>query len=119
MVLSATSNTVKRFSARIRYLRLKRPDHRSFRSDSSLLSETVSDAIERIDRVKGGIDGTELAPDALNVTVDGAIVDIDIVAIGYVEQLVTGFYNAGPLRERFEDQKLGDGQADEEAVPQH
>src|SRR5256885_5020507 len=119
MVLRATSSTVSRLSARIRCLRLKRADHLSRRSASSWLVEPVSDAIERVDRVEGGIDGAELAPDALDVAVDGAVVDIDIVAIGDVEQLVAGFYDSGPLGQRFEDQELGHREADEASVPQH
>src|SRR3982751_6896909 len=107
MVLSATSSTVNRFSARIRCLRLKRPDHFSRRSASSLLVETISDPIERIDRIECRVDGAELAPDALDVAVDGAVVDINIVVIGDVEQLVAGFYDAGPLRQRLKDQELG------------
>src|SRR5437868_10919565 len=119
MVLRATSSTVSRLSARIRCLRLKRADHLSRRSASSWLVEPVSDAIERVDRVEGGIDGAELAPDALDVTVDGAVVDIDIIAIGDVEQLVARFYDPWPLGQRFEDHKLGDGQANNAFVPQH
>src|SRR6478672_7925709 len=101
MVLSATSSTVSRFSARIRCLRLNRPDHFSRRSASSLLVETVSDPVERIDRVERWVD------------------DTNIVAIGDVEQLVAGFYASGPLRERFEDQELGNGEADDSFVPEH
>src|SRR5947208_10427259 len=107
MVLSATSNTVSRLSARIRCLRLNRPDHFSRRSASSLLVEPVSNAIERVDRIEGGVNGSELAPNALDVAVDGAVVDIDIVAIGDVEQLVAGFYDTRPLRQRFEYQEFG------------
>src|SRR5215212_5617227 len=103
MVLSATSSTVSRFSARIRYLRLNRPDHLSRRSASSLLVEAISDAIEGIDGIKGRVDGAELAADALDVAVDGAVVDINIVAIGDVEQLVAGFYDSRTLGERLED----------------
>src|SRR5947209_16029603 len=119
MVLSATSSTVSRFSARMRYLRLKRPDHLSRRSASSLLVETVSNAIEGVDGVECGINGAELAPDALDVAVDGAVVDIDVVVIGDVEQLVARFYDPGALSEGFEDQEFGHGQADGPSVPQH
>src|SRR5213082_1879241 len=119
MVLRATSSTVSRLSARIRCLRLKLPDHLSRRSASSLLVETVSDAIERVDRVEGRVDRAELAADALDVAVDGAVVDINIVTIGNIEQLVARFYDPRPLSERLEDQELGDGQADDPTIPQH
>src|SRR5206468_8932217 len=65
------------------------------------------------------IDGPELAPDALDVAIDGAVVDIDIVAIGDVEQLVAGFYNTRPLGECFEYHELGHRQANHAAIPQH
>src|SRR5256885_6923528 len=119
MVLSATNSTVSRLRARIRYLRLNRPDHFSRRSASSLLVEAVSDAIEGIDRVEAPVDSAKLAPDALDVTVDGAVVDINIIAIGDVEQLVARFYDAWPLSQRFEDHELGHCEADDAPVPQH
>src|SRR6185369_15935152 len=119
MVLNATSKMVRTLSARIRCLRLKRPDHFSRRSASSLLVEAITDAIEGIDRVEARVDGSELAPDALDVAVDGAVVDINIVAIGDVEQLVAGFYDSRSLRERFQDQELGNGEADDALVPEH
>src|SRR5438445_6200107 len=119
MVLSTTSSTVRRLSARIRCLRLKLADHFSLRSGSSRLVETISDPIERVDRVEARVDGAELAPDALDVAVDGAVVDIDIVAIGYVEQLVARFYDAWSLGERFEDHELGHGEANDPSVPDH
>src|SRR5260221_1825407 len=119
MVLSATRSTVSKLSARIRCLRLNRPDHFSRRSGSSRLVEAISDPVERIDRVETRVDGAELAPDALDVAVDGAVVDIDIIAIGDVEQLVARFYDAWPLGERFQDHELGHGQANDPSVPQY
>src|SRR6185369_9958956 len=119
MVLNATSKMVRTLSARIRCLRLKRPDHFSRRSASSLLVEAITDAIEGIDRVEARVDGSELAPDALDVAVDGAVVDINVVAIGDVEQLVAAFYDSRPLRESFEDHELGHREANDTSVPQH
>ena len=55
----------------------------------------------------------------LDVAVDGAVVDIDVVLIGDVHQLVARFDHAGPLRQRLEDHELGDGQRDVPAVPFH
>ena len=78
-------------SARMRWPSVQRPDQLSARSASSLLVETVSDAIEGLDCIEVGGRGAELAADALDVAVDGAVVDIDVVIIGDVEQLVARF----------------------------
>src|SRR3982750_737819 len=117
MGLSTTSRTVSRLSARIRCASVNRPDHRGARSGSSLLVESISEAIEGLDCIELGVDGAELAGDPLDVAVDGAVVDISVVAIGHIEQLVTRFHNSRALRQRFEDQELGDGERDVLAVP--
>src|ERR1700748_2430156 len=105
-------------SARMRVVSETRPDHLSDRSKSgSFLRETVTGAIERLDSVKFGIDLTELAPHALYVAVDGAVVDIDIVLIGRVHQLIASLHHAGALRQRLKDQELGHRQRDVVAAP--
>jgi hypothetical protein len=44
------------------------------------------------------------------VAVDGAVVDIDLIVIGHVHQLIAAFHEAGPLRQRLQQQELGHGQ---------
>src|SRR5438477_2171298 len=100
-----TRTAVSRLSARIRWPSVQRPDQLSARSASSLFVETVSDAIEGVDCIKFGSLCAELAADSLDVAVDGAVVDIDVVAIGHIEQLVTAFYDTRPLCQRLEDQE--------------
>jgi hypothetical protein len=63
------------------------------------------------------IDSAELFPQALDVAVDGAIIHIDIVAVGGIHQLVAGFDEAGARGQRFEDHEFGDRQRDIAAPP--
>src|SRR6185437_5362644 len=104
-------------SARIRWVRVQRPDHFSCGSGGSLLVESIADAIEGLDCIEFGVDASKLASDALDVAVDGSVVDIDVLVIGHIEQLVARFHDAGALRERLEDQEFGDGEAHVLTVP--
>src|SRR5579872_4086383 len=108
-----------RLTARMRWASVHRPDHLSRSSASSRFVEAVADAIKGLDCIELGIDGAELAPDPLDMAVDGPIIDIDIVAIGDVEQLVARLHHPRALRKRLEDQEFGYSQADVAPVPQH
>src|SRR3546814_3301598 len=88
----------KMLTARMRCVSDSRPDQRSARSRSSFLGKTVAHAVKRLDRAEIFVDGPEFAPKALDVAVDGTIVDIDVVLIGYVHQLVARFDDAGADR---------------------
>src|SRR5687768_6175540 len=107
----------KMLTARIRWRSDSRRDQLSRRSLSSLLGKAVSDAIKRPDRLEAAVDLAELAPHALDVAVDGAVVDIDVVLISDVHQLVARLHDAGPLRQRLQDHEFGHGQGDVLAVP--
>src|SRR5688572_22445621 len=107
----------KMLTARMRWRSDSRRDQLSRRSLSSLLGKAVSDAVERLDRVEVAVDLAELAPHALDVAVDGAVVDIDVVLIGDVHQLVARFHHAGALSQRLEDHELGHGQGDVPSAP--
>src|SRR5512147_296353 len=98
---------------------VQRPDQVRARSTSSFFSKTVSDAIKGFYRIEFGVDATELAANSLDVTVDRAIVDIDVVLVCDVEQLVSRFHYARALGQSFEDQEFGDGEGDVLAVPQY
>src|SRR5919107_1297816 len=87
-MLPASTARAKMLTARMRWRSILRPDHLSSRSLSSFLGKAVAHAVERLDRLELGIGAPELAPQALDVAVDGAIVDIDVVLIGDVHQLV-------------------------------
>src|SRR5215472_12171578 len=75
---------------------------------SSAIAVTVSDAIQRLDLLEIVVHDLELLAQPLDVAVDGAIIDIDVLAIGGVHQLVAALDMAGTRRERLQDQKLGD-----------
>ena len=51
------------------------------------------------------------------MAVDCAIVDIDVLVIGHIEQLVARFHHTGTLGERLEDQEFGHREAHVRAVP--
>ena len=52
----------------------------------------------------------ELLAHALDMAVDGAVVDIDVLAIRRVDQLVAAFDHARPRGQRLDQQELGDRQ---------
>src|SRR5215469_10640904 len=73
-------------------------------SAALVLAISIADAIQRFDLRKLIIDRLELLAQPLDVAVDRAVVDIDVLAIGGVHQLVAVLHVTGSLRERFEDQ---------------
>src|SRR5258708_27266897 len=63
---------------------------------ASAISVTIDDAIKGFDLAKAGIDRLELLSQPLDVAVDGAVIDIDVLAIGAVHELVPAFHVARP-----------------------
>src|SRR3954464_14207365 len=117
-MLPARMATAKMLTARIRWRsEIRRIQPCRPESCRSLLAKTVSDPIEGFDRTELAVDCAKLAAHALDVAVDGAIVDIDVVLIGDVHQLVARFDHAGPLGERLQDQEFGHRQSHIVAVP--
>src|SRR5579872_5215331 len=53
---------------------------------ASAVAVAVSDAIERLDLGELAVDDFELLAQALDVAVDGPVVDVDVLAIGGVHQ---------------------------------
>src|SRR5687768_3858548 len=101
------------FTARMRVVSDQRADQTSGDSScsamlasglraSAFIGKAIPRAIEGCDRVEFGIDLAELAAQPLDVAVDRAVVDIDIVLIGGVHQLVAAAHDAGAAGERFE-----------------
>ena len=84
---------------------------------SSELGKFVTDTVEGIDMCEVRIDGFEFFPDALDVAVDGSVVDIGLVVISCIHQLVAAFHMAGPECQHLEKQKLGYGKNDLRAIP--
>src|SRR4051794_32073578 len=102
-MLPARIATAKTLTARIRWRSETRLVQPRQPLGLSFLAKAISDPIERLDRAEAAVDGAELAAHPLDMAVDGAIVDIDVVLIGDVHQLVARFHHPGPLGERFED----------------
>src|SRR5579871_5182777 len=81
---------------------------RGARSD---LAVAVTDAIERFDGVEVSVDLAELLAHALDVAVDGAVVDVDLIIVGRVHQVVAALHEPRTLRQRLQQQELGDGES--------
>src|SRR5579883_2808330 len=90
---------------------------RAGRCFASAIAVAVSDAIERLDLRELAVDHLELLAQPLDVAVDRAVVDIDVLAIGRVHELVAALDMAGPRRKRLQDEELGDGELDRHALP--
>src|SRR5690348_8869845 len=82
-----------------------------------LVAVAVADAVDRFDLRELWIDGFKLVAQPLDAAIDGAIVDIAVLAISGVHQLVAGFDETGPHDQAFEKQELGDGEIDVPSLP--
>src|SRR5260221_8822958 len=83
----------------------------------SAVAVAISDTIEGFDMRESRVYCLELLAQPLDVAVDGAIVDIDVLAIGAINELVAALNVAGAQRQRLEDEELGDGEIDIDATP--
>ena len=68
--------------------------------------EAIADAVQRLDHLEIVVDHLELLAQPLDVAVDGAVVDIDLIVIGGVHQRVAALHHARPRRQRLQDQKF-------------
>src|SRR6478672_11809416 len=71
-----------------------------YRSD---LLEAIADAVQRFDHVEVVVDRLELLAQPLDVAVDGAVVDVDLVVVGSVHQCIPALYNAWAVGKGVED----------------
>src|SRR4029079_13571886 len=83
----------------------------------SKLLEAVTDPVERLDHVEIIVDGFELLAQPLDVAVDGAVVDIDLIVVGGIHQGVAAFHHAGAGGQRLQDQEFGNRQCDRLVFP--
>src|SRR5205823_13185175 len=82
-------------------------DARSGPGFVSAVAVSITDAIESFDLAEFGIDRLELLAQALDVAVDGAVIDVDMLAIGRVHQLIASFDVPRRRRRLFEVRILG------------
>src|SRR5690606_221784 len=87
---------------------------RPARSD---FAEAVTDAVKRLDHVEVLVDGLELLAQALDVAVDRAVVDIDLLVISRIHKRVPALDHAWPLGERMQDEELRHRQRDWVTLP--
>src|SRR5271165_4167469 len=78
---------------------------------ASLFLEPIADAIKGLDHLELVIDNLEFLAQPLDVAVDRAVIDIDLIVIGRVHQSIAALDDAGSRRERLEDQEFGDRQS--------
>src|SRR5690348_14358876 len=71
--------------------------------------ETIADPVERLYHLEIRINDLELLAQPLDVTVNGAVIDIDLVVIGGIHQRIAALHHAGPRRKCLQDQEFGDG----------
>src|ERR1700674_3947800 len=83
----------------------------------SALLEAVADTIERFDHLEVVVHRLELLAQALDVAVDGAVVDVDLVVVGRVHERVPALHHAWPRRQRLQDEELGHRQRHRVALP--
>src|SRR5438552_17766324 len=83
----------------------------------STVAVSIPDAIECFDLREIRIDVLKFLAQALDVTVDRPVVDVDVLAVGRIHQLIAVFDVPRTMREGFEDQKLGHGQLDMFTLP--
>src|ERR1700730_7706898 len=79
---------------------------------ASAIAVAIADAIKSFDLAKARIDRLELLPQPLDMAVDGAVVHVNVLAIGAVHELIAALDMPGPKRQRLQDQEFGDGEVD-------
>src|SRR6201996_2213008 len=82
------------------------------------LAVAITNAVEGFDGVEFRINLAELAAHTLDVAVDGAVVDIDLVVVGGVHQIIAALHEAGPLGQGLQQQKFRHRQLHRPVVPQ-
>src|SRR6185369_11896947 len=84
---------------------------------TGLFLVTVTDTIKRFDLREVGINFLELLAQALDMAVDGTVIDIDAFAIGRIHKLVAVLHVAGALGQSLYQQEFGYGKIHFLALP--
>src|SRR5215471_21476049 len=86
-------------------------------NESILFLPPVPQTVHRVDARELRVALLELAPQALDVAVDGALGDVSVVGISLFHELLARLDVSGMARQRLEQQKLGHRERDRLAVP--
>src|SRR5690606_7566544 len=81
------------------------------------LAAAVSYTVQRLDHVEAVVNRLELLAKALDVTVDGPVVNIDLLVIGRIHQSIAALHHAGTLCKGMKNKELCDRQRDGLAFP--
>src|ERR1700737_2695272 len=76
----------------------------------AISSEPVTHSIKRFDHVKALVDGPKPVPQPLDVAINGALVNIELLIVRSAQERVATLNCIGSTRERLEDQELCDCQ---------
>src|SRR3569832_2041451 len=79
--------------------------------------ETVSDPVESLDHLEFVVDDFELLAQPLDVAVDGAVVDINLVVVSSVHQRVAALADARARGERLQNEKFRYRECDRLVLP--
>src|ERR1700683_2625321 len=82
-----------------------------------LFLKPVTHPVQRINHVKRIVHSLEFLAHAFDVTVDGTIIDVNLIIVNGVHQGVTAFDYAGAHGERLHDQEFGDSEGDRFVLP--
>src|SRR5436305_7151880 len=94
-IFAVRSSTLSYVRWRVRAPKVLAPRRSTaLRPRESAFLEAVADAVERLDHVEVIVGLLELLAQALDVAVNGAVVDIDLVVIGRIHQRVAPLHHA-------------------------
>src|SRR6476659_9724024 len=68
--------------------------------------ESVADAVKRLNGLEALVGQLELLAQTLDVAVDRAVIDVDLIVIGGIHERVAALDDAGALGERLENQEF-------------
>src|SRR5580704_8498352 len=82
-----------------------------------LFLKPVPHPVQRINHVERVVHSLEFLAHAFDVTVDGTIIDVNLIIVNGIHQGVTAFDYAGAHGECLHDQEFGDGEGDRFVLP--
>ena len=80
------------------------------RDRRSFFVVAIANAIQRFNCREIIVHGPHFLAQALDVAVDGAVIDIDLLVIGHIHQLIAAFHEHGTLGKGLQQHEFGHGQ---------